>query len=159
MSQDTKNRSWSPTTFGLLAAALLVSGLLLALPPNTTTKLDPTVWSTPAAAATTDKPQVLFFTADWCGPCQNFKQNVLSRDEVSQTLTAKATPVLVDLTASGSEGQTAEKLANQYRVNAIPTTILVSAQGEPISRFTGGHTTTQFINWFNKSMEASSSNE
>lgn len=60
---------------------------------------------------------VLYFSADWCGPCKSFKPVV---QQVSQELGIPVNYVNVDYDAS---------LSQQYSISSIPTIIITDEQG------------------------------
>lgn len=107
----------------------------------------------PARVAAADraagvKPRLLMFTADWCGPCQNFKGSVLSDDAVVTTVVGSCRFEMVDLTKW--EGQPAE-VATRYGVRSIPTLILVNSKGEEFGRYKGPHAAADFAYWLKDS--------
>ena len=79
-----------------------------------------------------DGLSVIYFTADWCGPCQNFRP-IYSQvsDEHSEISFGK-----VDVDAN-------QELAALYGVRSIPT-IVAHRDGEPVLRHTGGLSLPEF---------------
>ena len=107
----------------------------------------------PAALAAADraagiKPRLLMFTADWCGPCQNFKGTVLTNDRVINTVVDACKFEMVDLTKW--EGSPAE-VATRYGVKSIPTLILVNSKDEEFARYKGPHAPADFAYWVDTS--------
>ena len=103
----------------------------------------------PAAVAAADraagvKPVLLMFTADWCGPCQNFKGTVLADDRVVSAVVDTCKFQMVDLTKW--EGKPAD-VATRYGVKAIPTLILVNSRGQEFDRYGGAHDAESFARW------------
>src|SRR3954454_15224704 len=91
----------------------------------------------PSAVAASDraagvKPVLLMFTADWCGPCQNFKGTVLADDRVVDAVVDTCRLQMVDLTQW--EGKPAD-VAKRYGVRAIPTLVLVNSKGDEFDRY------------------------
>jgi thioredoxin 1 len=70
---------------------------------------------------------VVYFYADWCGPCRRFRA-ALPSDEVEQTL-QQATLVKVNV-------DSCRELAAAYGVQAVPTFVKVDAQGQPLATIT-----------------------
>ena len=93
------------------------------------------------------KPRLLMFTADWCGPCQNFKRVVLSDDRVVSTVVDTCKFEMVDLTRW--EGKPAD-VASGYGVRAIPTLILVNSHGDEFARYKGPHDPAAFARWLDQ---------
>lgn len=96
-------------------------------------------WRSDFAAATADagesgRPALLFFTADWCGPCQQLKADVLWRPDVAEAIDVGAVPIKVDLTDPDEQQQA---LAARFGVRSIPTLVLLSSDGREIRRVTG----------------------
>lgn len=95
-------------------------------------------------AEKTGKPMLVLFTADWCPPCQQMKKDVLSDPEVATRLRNEFTLVKVDLTEPGSPNQ---QTAATYGVRGIPTLIRFNAQGEQVSRLSGGVPKDTLLPW------------
>ena len=84
-------------------------------------------WRTDYVAATaeakqTGKPLFLYFTASWCGPCQSLKATTWADAEIDAALRAYV-PVKIDIDDHPD-------LAAEYRVQAVPTFIVVAQTGE-----------------------------
>lgn len=80
--------------------------------------------------------QILYFTAAWCGPCKMFGPVF---DQVTSELGVMVQKVDVD---------ESQRIAIQYKINAVPTLILVEA-GVEKKRTSGSMTAEQlraFIN-------------
>ncbi len=95
-------------------------------------------------AAQTQKPILVYFTADWCPPCQQFKKDVLSQGDVQRRLSSGFVLVKIDLSQQGGEsGQIAQRLG----VRSIPTFILYDANGNHIDTKAGGMDAPFFQQW------------
>lgn len=68
---------------------------------------------------------VLYFSADWCGPCKMFKPIV---QQVSQETGVDINYVNVDYDAS---------LSQRYDIKSIPTIVILDAGGKVQWRHTG----------------------
>ncbi|MEQ9217362.1 MAG: thioredoxin [Cyclobacteriaceae bacterium] len=73
-----------------------------------------------------DKPVLVDFYADWCGPC---KMQAPVLKDVSTALKGKARIIKIDVDKNQS-------IARQYQVQSIPTIILFK-KGKPVWRQTG----------------------
>ena len=73
-----------------------------------------------------DRPVLVDFWAEWCGPCMNLAPTI---DEIAREQSAlKVGKVNVD---------NEPELARQYRIMSIPT-LMVFRGGEPVRREVGG---------------------
>lgn len=66
-----------------------------------------------------DRPVVIDFYATWCGPCKTYKPIF---DKVAKDYMKKATFIRVDVDQFPD-------LAVQYRISSIPTTIILTPDG------------------------------
>lgn len=134
----------------LLLAALIVTGWVVIFSPTGGSGPEQgepghIAWRSDFAAATeeakaADKPALVFFTADWCGPCQVLKADVLWKPDVASAIDQRSVPIKVDLT---SPGETENRLAQRFGVRGIPTLILLGPDGDPIHRAVGSITAGQ----------------
>jgi thiol:disulfide interchange protein len=90
------------------------------------------------------KPLLVYFTADWCGPCKQMKTWVFSDDHVAQSIEAAFVPVKIDLTTEGLPDQ---HLADRYNVTGIPTFLTLTHAGKQISMSSGAFTKDQLLAW------------
>lgn len=98
----------------------------------------------------TGKPILVFFTADWCAPCQQMKAWVFSDKGVADIIEAGFIPVRVDLS---SEGLPDQHLADRYGVQAIPTILTLSTAGTPISLSAGYLNKAELLSWLGNAKE------
>jgi thioredoxin len=79
-----------------------------------------------ALVSSSDKPVLVDFGADWCGPCRALSPTV---DELAGDFADRATVAKVDIDAS-------PELAARFSVASIPT-VIVFRDGEVVERHTG----------------------
>ena len=82
---------------------------------------------------------LLYFTAVWCGPCQQMKRDTWTDASVEAAL-RPYTPVKIDIDANAA-------LAQGYHVEAVPTFVLVDKEGNTVKRTTGYMAPVEFITW------------
>lgn len=79
---------------------------------------------------------VLYFSANWCGPCKMFKPIV---QQVSQETGVPVNFIDVDYDVTNTE---------RFRVQSIPTIIIVDAAGNEKFRHSGVLSKNQLLNAF-----------
>jgi protein disulfide-isomerase len=105
---------------------LLMGGLLLWR--NRSGGNDNIPWRTDFTAAASEakqqgKPMVVYFTADWCGPCRQMKSKTWSDAAVASALESYV-PVKIDVDKNS-------EVALKYRVTSIPRVQIINADGQP----------------------------
>ena len=87
-----------------------------------------------AAASRNGRPVFVYFGADWCPPCVQFRKRVLGNPRVVEGLKERFVLVKVDLThRAGSNAL----VAQDFDVHVIPTVVLLDYQGYELERVTG----------------------
>jgi protein disulfide-isomerase len=93
-----------------------------------------------AEARAANKPVLLYFTAEWCGPCQYMKRNVFSDASVGQASEAYV-PVRIDHDARPD-------LIVQYQVEGMPWFGVLDHDGRPVRILNRGvETPGEMIAW------------
>lgn len=90
-------------------------------------------------AANAHHPVFAYFTASWCPPCQQMKKTTWADNTVKAAM-EKFVPVKIDVDAHPD-------LAQKYGVNAMPTYVIVSEQGEVLRRRTGLMMPEEMLRW------------
>jgi len=69
------------------------------------------------------KPVLLYFTADWCPPCQRMKSSTWVDSRVADAVKSKYIPVMVDIDAQGP-------VAQEFGVRSIPRVEILLGNGD-----------------------------
>lgn len=126
--------------FGIFAALIAVAVVSRARDPGE----ERIPWRTSlvdarAEAQTDNKPVLLYFTADWCGPCQTMRRTTWANPDVEQALEAFV-PVKIDIDAQPT-------IAMQYGIMSVPTYAVLNDDGQPIRSAVGAIAPDDFLTW------------
>jgi thiol:disulfide interchange protein len=77
------------------------------------------------------KPVLINFYADWCVWCKRLESTTLRDAKVATVLQNKVVPLSLDVDGDGRE------LSNEYRVDGLPTIVVLDAGGQEIGRIPG----------------------
>ena len=101
-------------------------------------------WRTDFAAAQaeaqrTHKPMMAYFTASWCGYCQDMHRTTWSDKGVEQAL-AGYVPVKIDVDEHAD-------LARRFHVSELPSFAVLDEQGNVLRFGEGYHPPSEFLSW------------
>jgi len=77
------------------------------------------------------KPVLVNFYADWCVWCKRLESTTLRDAKVASVLQNKVVPLSLNVDGDGKE------LSNEYRVDGLPTIIVLDAGGRELGRIPG----------------------
>jgi thiol:disulfide interchange protein len=104
----------------LFGIGLLIAAVVLYV--RAANAKDRVAWRTDVASAkAANKPLMLYFTADWCGPCQTLKRTTWANADVAAALD-DVIPLKVDVDQNQS-------LAMEYGAYAIPSVVMETSTG------------------------------
>jgi thioredoxin:protein disulfide reductase len=125
------------------ASLLLVAGAAFALPRSRGAIVQWQKYDA-AAIATTGKPMIIDFYADWCIPCKELDEKTFSDRAVANELN-RFVRVKADLTKP--EDPQSQSLTKQYRIVGVPTIVFLDSSGRVVDaqRLTGFEPPEQFL--------------
>jgi len=77
------------------------------------------------------KPVLVNFYADWCIWCKRLESTTLRDAQVATMLRDKVVPLSLDVEGDGRQ------LSNEYRVDGLPTILMLDPDGREIGRIPG----------------------
>ena len=136
------NNPFKPV-WGLFAILVVVAAISLI--SKATAREDKVPWRTDVPAAGLEakqagKPVLLYFTASWCGPCQQMRSATWGDPKVDAKLRSSYVPVKVDIDANRAT-------ALAYEIEAVPTMVLLDAEGNVARRTSGFLEPDEFLAW------------
>jgi len=145
---DGARRIPLPRRLGTLTLGFLLSFSAAAAEPAST-NAQPTFHPSLAAAseaASADQALVLLdFSAEWCGPCKAMKKNTFPAKEFVEGAGAVRIAV-VDIDAN-------PKMAQSFKVSAVPTLVLLTPDNKIVSRRTGYMDAAALVGWIKDGRE------
>jgi thiol:disulfide interchange protein len=90
-------------------------------------------------AARARKPLLVYFTADWCGPCQHMKSTTWADGRVAEAL-KDYIPVKIDVDDQ-------PQVARTFGVRGIPRVQVMTAEGSMGQSLTGAVSPEDMVDW------------
>jgi thioredoxin-related protein len=132
MSWTGSNRRWRHALlWGALGLFLLAFWFAQRTPANEVEWLD-RYEAAKERARQQQRPMLLYFTADWCPPCQAMKRDTWPNARVERMVNERFVPVYVDV-----DEQANLPISERFAVQAIPTLYATDASGEPLTDASG----------------------
>lgn len=125
--------------FIILASVALVVGASKLFAPRELVPWQSDLQAARDLSAKTKKPVLAYFTAEWCGPCQEMRRSVFSDHAVADA-TRKVIPVRIDVDRQA-------QVAQRFQIEAMPTFILISPSGQILRTQMGAMSAGDFIQW------------
>ena len=94
-------------------------------------------------AAAEDEPVVIYYWTTWCTYCEDYNRNVYS-DPAVQSELDEFTKVAVNL---DSDSESATRLQQRYNINYPPQHVIVTPEGEVLTRIPGYAAKDDFLSY------------
>jgi YHS domain-containing protein/thiol-disulfide isomerase/thioredoxin len=107
------------------------------------TAADQDVWQTDfdqalAEAQRLNRPLLIHFYADWCGPCKQMESNVLHQDAVLKQIQRYVVAVKINT-------DRAPQVMKRYAIDTLPTDLFVEPDGRPMLISSGYRSQTEYL--------------
>jgi len=94
------------------------------------------------AADINGKTLFLFFEAEWCGFCKQMRSEIFPLDSVQDKVGEGFVPVAIDIESDEkivyqNKEMSQKSFSHQMRIDATPTIMFMSREGEVIGRYRG----------------------
>ncbi len=125
-----------PIWLFVAAFVLLAGRFLVPLVKRDAPAQDLVKWVTPdeglRLAATSNKPVLFDFTADWCQPCHILDEQVFRNPAIAGTINERFIPIrVVDRRREeGRNAPTVDELQQRFGVRGFPTIVFADQNGE-----------------------------
>lgn len=118
------------------AILLFVAGVAFAMPRRAGGHVTWTPYDTNVIKASTGKPVIIDFAADWCIPCKELDDQTFTDTAVAGEL-ARFTRVKANLT--NDQDPEVQRLTKEYAIAGVPTIVFIDSTGHelPALRLTG----------------------
>ncbi len=97
-------------------------------------------------AKKTDRPMLLFFTAQWCHFCHQMEQDAFVDESVS-SLAKRFVCILVDADLE-------PEVCKTFDVRGYPTILFMTSRGVPLNQLTGRRSANQLVSQMEAALEA-----
>lgn len=89
-------------------------------------------------ARETQRPILLHFYADWCGPCQNMERNVLNHRDVLAAFGDRVIGVKIDIDEQ-------PEVAAEYDISLLPSDVVIEPNGTSLIESRGARTVNEYV--------------
>ena len=140
MTESILRRAFAPLAFALMVTIGSAAHGVEPEPAAKSVFFDGTYEEAKAALKDSDRVLVLYFTAVWCGPCQQMQRTTWVDERVVERLTTDGLVVKIDVDEQ-------KALSQKYQVRAMPT-MLAMRDGKEVDRVVGRRSAAQLLAWF-----------
>lgn len=129
-----------PVALIVIAVLLLIARFTCSAPEKKQGAID---WVSPDAGAVlardSGKPLLLFFTAEWCGPCHMLEDQVFADAATAEEINERFVPVRITdrLREDGKNTPQVDALKERYSVRGFPTVVFTDGGGAEQARMEG----------------------
>jgi len=135
---QTGERKWLFWAVMLVALAAIVIYNNRPIPPSAVEWVED-FEAAKARAAESNKLLLIDFYATWCYACKTMDRGVFPREDVAEAL-GNWVAVKIDVDKQ-------RQIARDFRIEVLPTLVVLSPQGEPLARISEAMDARGFIDW------------